>query len=40
MVSADKARLRQKASNQSVGYELLPDTFTLPELQQLYEAIY
>ncbi|WP_340103311.1 NUDIX hydrolase [Rhodohalobacter sp. 8-1] len=40
MVSLAKARLRHKASNQPVGFELLPDTFTLPELQQLYEAIY
>lgn len=40
MVSLAKARLRQKASSQPVGFELLPDTFTLPELQQLYEAIY
>lgn len=40
MVEAAKARLRRKASNQPVGFELLPETFTLPELQQLYEAIY
>lgn len=40
MVEFAKSRLRQKASNQPVGFELLPDTFTLPELQQLYEAIY
>lgn len=40
MVKVAKARLRQKASNQPVGFELLPDKFTLPELQQLYEAIY
>ena len=40
MVNLAKARLKQKASNQPVGFELLPDTFTLPELQQLYEAIY
>lgn len=40
MVSLAKARLRQKSSSQPVGFELLPDTFTLPELQQLYEAIY
>ncbi|MEX0646727.1 MAG: NUDIX domain-containing protein [Balneolaceae bacterium] len=40
MVEAAKARLRRKASTQSVGFELLPDKFTLPELQQLYEAIY
>lgn len=40
MVSLAKARLRQKASSQPVGFELLPESFTLPELQQLYEAIY
>lgn len=40
MVDAAKARLRQKASSQPVGFELLPEKFTLPELQQLYEAIY
>lgn len=40
MVTLAKARLRHKASSQPVGFELLPDTFTLPELQQLYEAIY
>lgn len=40
MVRVAKARLRQKASNQPVGFELLPEKFTLPELQQLYEAIY
>lgn len=40
MVEAAKTRLRYKASNQPVGFELLPDKFTLPELQQLYEVIY
>lgn len=40
MVEAAKSRLRYKASHQPVGFELLPDKFTLPELQQLYEAIY
>ncbi|HKJ32721.1 MAG TPA: NUDIX domain-containing protein [Balneolales bacterium] len=40
MVEAAKSRLRYKASHQPVGFELLPEKFTLPELQQLYEAIY
>lgn len=40
MVQAAKTRLQYKASNQPVGFELLPNKFTLPELQQLYEAIY
>lgn len=40
MVEAAKSRLRYKAARQPVGFELLPDKFTLPELQKLYEAIY
>lgn len=40
MVEKAKHRLRYKASYQPVGFELLPDEFTLPELQHLYEAIY
>ena len=40
MVKAAKRRLRYKAARQPVGFELLPEKFTLPELQQLYEAIY
>jgi len=40
MVKAAKTRLQYKAANQPVGFELLSDKFTLPELQQLYEAIY
>ena len=40
MVDAAKSRLRYKAARQLVGFELLPEKFTLPELQQLYEAIY
>lgn len=33
-------RLRHKASHQLIGFELLPEKFTLPQLQKLYEAIY
>lgn len=40
MVEQAMARLKYKASHQPVGFELLPKRFTLPELQQLYEAIY
>lgn len=40
MVDAAKARLRHMAATQPVGFELLPEKFTLPELQQLYESIY
>src|SRR5690554_1559872 len=32
--------LRKKASTQPLGFNLLPDKFTLPQLQSLYEAIY
>lgn len=40
MVDDALKRLRFKASHQPVGFELLPDKFTLPELQSLYEGIY
>ncbi|MEX2601295.1 MAG: NUDIX domain-containing protein [Balneolaceae bacterium] len=40
MVKAAITRLRYRTSLEPVGFELLPDKFTLPELQQLYEAIY
>lgn len=32
-------RLRSKVRYQPVGFELLPEQFTLPQLQQLYETI-
>lgn len=32
-------RLRERIHFSPVGYDLLPDTFTMPELQCLYEAI-
>ena len=40
MVQAARNRLRHKASHQPIGFELLPEKFTMPELQRLYEAIY
>jgi 8-oxo-dGTP diphosphatase len=40
MVEKAKMHLRYKASHRPVGFELLPEKFTLPELQQLYENIY
>lgn len=40
MVDKALRRLRRKASTQPIGFELLPDKFTLPQLQKLYEAIY
>ncbi|SDW53311.1 ADP-ribose pyrophosphatase YjhB, NUDIX family [Lutibacter oricola] len=32
--------LRQKAKHQPIGFNLLPEFFTIPELQTLYECIY
>lgn len=32
--------LRKKAATQPIGFSLLPEKFTLPQLQTLYEAIY
>jgi 8-oxo-dGTP diphosphatase len=40
MVSKALKRLRRKASTEPVGFNLLPDQFTVPQLQALYEAIY
>lgn len=40
MVGLAKERLQQKVSNHPIGFELLADKFTLPQLQSLYEAIY
>jgi 8-oxo-dGTP diphosphatase len=40
MVNKALRRLRRKASTEPVGFNLLPEKFTLPQLQRLYEAIY
>lgn len=32
--------LKKKAATQPIGFNLLPEKFTLPQLQNLYEAIY
>jgi 8-oxo-dGTP diphosphatase len=40
MVGLAKERLQQKVANHPIGFELLPGKFTLPQLQNLYEAIY
>ncbi|MFN8356426.1 MAG: NUDIX domain-containing protein [Spirosomataceae bacterium] len=40
MVELAKTRLRNKAAYQPIGFELLPQKFTIPQLQKLYEAIY
>jgi 8-oxo-dGTP diphosphatase len=40
MVRAALKRLRRKASTEPLGFNLLPEKFTVPQLQSLYEAIY
>jgi hypothetical protein len=40
MVNIALERLRYKAALHPIGFELLPDKFTIPQLQKLYEAIY
>ncbi len=40
MVALAKSKLRDKASVQPVLFELLPEKFTLPVLQNLYENVY
>lgn len=40
MVLTAKEMLKQKVANHPIGFELLPQKFTLPQLQSLYEAIY
>lgn len=40
MVEDAMARLKRKARYQPIGFELLPEKFTIPQLQSLYEAIY
>jgi 8-oxo-dGTP diphosphatase len=40
MVTTALQRLRDKAALHPIGFELLPATFTIPQLQKLYEAIY
>jgi len=40
MISDALERLRQKTTRKPIGFELLPDKFTIPQLQTLYEAIY
>lgn len=40
MLAKAKERLQQKVINHPIGFELLPEKFTLPQLQSLYEAIY
>ncbi|MDT0650946.1 NUDIX hydrolase [Autumnicola edwardsiae] len=40
MVQDALERLKRKARHQPIGFELLPEKFTIPQLQQLYEVIY
>lgn len=40
MVNDTLEILRRKAATQPLGFNLLPEKFTLPQLQSLYEAIY
>ncbi|MBZ9730018.1 NUDIX domain-containing protein [Salegentibacter sp. JZCK2] len=40
MVNDALDRLKRKARFKPIGFELLPEKFTIPQLQQLYEAIY
>lgn len=40
MVEKALRKLRIRARTQPIGFELLPEKFTIPQLQGLYEAIY
>lgn len=40
MVSLALAKLRRKARFRPIGFELLPEKFTMPQLKALYDAIY
>jgi ADP-ribose pyrophosphatase YjhB (NUDIX family) len=40
MIADALGRLRQKTTHRPIGFELLPEKFTIPQLQSLYEAIH
>ncbi|MEO8172932.1 MAG: NUDIX domain-containing protein [Sediminibacterium sp.] len=40
MIGQAKERLQNRVANHPIGFALLPEKFTLPQLQLLYEAIY
>jgi ADP-ribose pyrophosphatase YjhB (NUDIX family) len=40
MIHDTLSKLKRKAGTRPVGFNLLPEKFTLPQLQNLYEAIY
>lgn len=40
MVTMAREKMKQKAAREPIGFNLLPELFTLTRLQNLYEAIY
>jgi len=40
MVAAALEALRQNLDQKLIGFNLLPETFTMREVQELYEAVY
>lgn len=40
MVNDALDRIKRKARFKPIGFELLPEKFTIPQLQRLYEAVY
>jgi len=40
MVDKAMRRLRRKSLSQPIGFELLPEKFTIPQMQKLYEVIH
>ncbi len=40
MIRMGIEKLRYKAAQHPIGFELLPEKFTIPQLQKLYEAIF
>ena len=40
MVNKALRKLKIRARTEPIGFELLPEKFTIPQLQRLYEAIY
>ena len=40
MVTGALKRLQREAQNKPIGFELIPEKFTIPQLQKLYEAIF
>lgn len=40
MVELAIKRLRYKAAQHPIGFELLPEKFTIPQLKKLYDAVY